>query len=87
MLVELGLSDANDSIKVVIRKCGVEDGVTVVPEVSRFATAWGGLPTVEEEDVHLVTAEALNETPISSTCFPSDCRAVIDIVPCLRLPS
>ena len=84
MLVELGLSNANSGIKVVIRKCGIEDGVTLVSQVSRFATAWGGLPTVEEEDVHLVTAEALNETPISSTCFPSDCRAVIDIVTCLR---
>ena len=54
MLVELGLGDANGRKEVVVGECWVEDGVTEVLQVSRFATAWGGLPTVKEEDFHLM---------------------------------
>lgn len=52
MLIIFGLSDPDGGIKVVVGECAIEDGVTVVLQVSRLAVAWSRLPAVEEEDVH-----------------------------------
>jgi hypothetical protein len=53
MLVELGLSDGESGVEVVIGQGGVDDGVAVIFQERRLDAAWNGLPTVKEEDEHL----------------------------------
>jgi hypothetical protein len=52
MAVELGLGSPNGCSEIVVIQGGVDDGVTVVLEVSRFNAPRDAVPTVEEEDEH-----------------------------------
>jgi len=52
MLVELGLSDADSFVEVIVGQGRVQDLVTVVLQVGGLQATGSGRPAVEEEDLH-----------------------------------
>ena len=51
--IELGLGDSHCTLKIFIRKLRVEDGVTIFTQEGWLDAAWNGLPTVQEQNLHV----------------------------------